>query len=134
LGWKRKLAYTADITALKTRFLGETKRKLTERGLKKSSATVLPIGSVIVCTRATIGECAINTVEMTTNQGFKTIILKDDFDSDFIYYSIVLNKPELIRLSTGSTFGEVPKTAFEKLKIDTPPLFEQRKIAEILST
>lgn len=122
-----------DITALKTRFLGKTKRKLTEKGLKKSSATILPIGSIIVCTRATIGECAINTVEMTTNQGFKNIIPKDNFNSDFIYYSIVLNKSKLVRLSAGSTFGEVSKTAFEKLKLGIPPLGEQKKIAEILS-
>ena len=65
-----------DITALKNKFLGNTKTKITEEGLKNSSAKILPPHSIIVCTRATIGKAAINTVPMSTNQGFKNIIPK----------------------------------------------------------
>jgi type I restriction enzyme S subunit len=122
-----------DITALTNRFLGATVRKLSEKGLKNSSATVLPIGSVVVCTRATIGICAITTVEMTTNQGFKSIVPNDKTTADFLYYLVNHIKPELQRLSSGSTFGEVSKSAFEKIKVELPPYAEQKKIAEILS-
>ena len=66
-----------DITALKNKFLGDTKTKITEEGLKSSSAKILPPFSIIVCTRATIGKAAINTVPMSTNQGFKNIIPKN---------------------------------------------------------
>ena len=55
----------------------ETQRKLTREGLSNSSAKVLPINSVLVSSRATIGRIAINSVEIATNQGFKNIIIKD---------------------------------------------------------
>ena len=65
-----------DITALNgRRYLAKTKSKITEEGLRNSSAFLLPANSVIVCTRATIGEAAINSIPMATNQGFKSIVL-----------------------------------------------------------
>ena len=121
-----------DITALKNKFLGNTKTKITEEGLKNSSAKILPPFSIIVCTRATIGKAAINTVPMTTNQGFKNIIPKN-IDTDFLYYKILSEEHNLIRIASGSTFLEVSKTDFDNFHISIPPLPEQQKIAEILS-
>jgi type I restriction enzyme S subunit len=122
-----------DITALQTRYLGPTVRKLSERGLKNSSAKLLPPNSVIVCTRATIGDCAINTVEMATNQGFKSIVPNENVNTEFLYYSLVLSKKQLLRLAAGSTFGEVSKSDFERITISLPPVEEQRRIAAVLN-
>lgn len=125
-----------DITKLNgSKYIGETIVKISDKGLKSSSATLLPIGSVIVCTRATIGKAAISVEEISTNQGFKNIIpnLKK-VDVEFLYYSIINSGHKLLRLGNGSTFLEVPKSDFEKFKIPLPPLPEQKAIAQVLST
>lgn len=122
-----------DITALGGRkYLGETVRKITALGYKNSSATQLPKYSVIVCTRATIGECAINTVPMTTNQGFKSI-MPDGFNHEFLYYKMMFKKHILQRLGNGSTFLEVSKTDFENIELNFPPTEQERtKISKVL--
>ena len=122
-----------DITALSDKFIGATKAKITEKGLKNSSAKLLPPFSIIVCTRATIGKVAMNTVPMSTNQGFKNIIPKN-IDTDFLYYKILSEDKGLIKIANGSTFLEVSKTDFDNYSISIPPQQEQQKIAEILST
>lgn len=122
-----------DITALKNKFLGNTKTKITQEGLKSSSARLLPPYSIIVCTRATIGKAAINTVPMSTNQGFKNIIPKN-IDTDFLYYKILSEEKGLMKIANGSTFLEVSKSDFDNFHIAVPPLGEQQKIASILST
>lgn len=74
-----------EITALKGRYITHTSRKISEDGLKNSSAKLLPVNSILVCTRATVGDCAIAGIPVSTNQGFKNIILFSEFDCDFIY-------------------------------------------------
>jgi type I restriction enzyme S subunit len=122
-----------EFAKLETRFIEKTDRTLSELGLKKSSATILPPNSIIVCTRATVGACAINSVPMATNQGFKSLVPSNQTDCTFIYYVLTTLKNHFIRFSSGSTFLELSKRDFEKTKISLPPLEEQRAIAEVLS-
>lgn len=124
----------SDITKLKTRFIVNTNQKITQCGLKNSSATLLPPGCIIVCTRATIGNAAINVKEISTNQGFKNIKPIKSINVDWLFYCITLNKHRFVKLGVGSTFLEVSKKDFEKFKVIVPPLSEQQKIAEVLST
>lgn len=121
----------SEVSNLSNRFLYNTERKITKKGLKESSAKLLPINSLIICTRATIGDCCINKVPMCTNQGFKNIIVKNN-NVDFLYYLITKNKNELIRKACGSTFLEISKKDIDNLKFAIPPLAEQEKIAGIL--
>lgn len=121
-----------DITKLKGKYIGETIVKLTEKGLKKSSAKILPPKSIIVCTRATIGQAAINIVPMSTNQGFKNIIPKN-VDFEFLYYKILSESKGLIKIASGSTFLEVSKSVFDNYQISIPPISEQIAIANCLS-
>ncbi len=123
----------SEVSTLSNRFISNTERKITEKGLKESSAKLLPINSLIICTRATIGDCCINKVPMCTNQGFKNIIVKNN-NVDFLYYLITKNKNELIRKACGSTFLEISKKDIDNLKFAIPPLPEQEKIARILGT
>lgn len=125
-----------DITKLNgSKYIGETTVKITDKGLKNSSATLLPKGSVIVCTRATIGKAAISVDEISTNQGFKNIIPNsNEVDVEFLYYSIINSENYLLRLGNGSTFLEVSKSDFENFKILLPPLSEQKSIAKVLTT
>ena len=122
----------SEVSALSNRFITTTIRKITNKGLKQSSAKLLPINSLIICTRATIGDCCINKAPMCTNQGFKNIIVKNN-DVNFLYYLVTKNKKELIRKACGSTFLEISKKDIENLKFAIPSLPEQEKIAEILS-
>lgn len=122
-----------EITKLKNRFIYSTERKITKEGLKNSSAKLLPINSVIVCTRATIGEIGINKVELATNQGFKNIIVSKDNSVDYVYFLLKQNKQKLIEKASGSTFLEISKSEFENLQLHLPPLPEQTRIAGCLS-
>ena len=123
----------SEITRLSSRFIHNTERKITNRGLNNSSASLLPSYSIMICTRATIGECAINTVPMATNQGFKNIVLYESYNIDFIYYALEYNKAQLYRYAYGSTFLEVPKKDFQKILLPIPEFKEQTKIANLIS-
>lgn len=122
-----------DITALKgKKYLFDTERKITSTGLKNSAAEILAIDSVIMTSRATIGECAINKVPVSTNQGFKSLVPKS-IDVEFLYYKMLTQKSKLIKLGSGSTFFEVSKKDIEKLNLYIPTLpQEQAAIAQIL--
>jgi type I restriction enzyme, S subunit len=132
--WNGEISWVTptEITALTTPYLHKTKRKITETGLKSSSARLLSSGSIIVCTRATVGACAITKIPVATNQGFKNITLKRDFDSGFIYHWLVLNKNRLLRVASGSTFLEVSKQDFINIKLRVPEHDEQRRVAAVL--
>lgn len=112
--------------------IDKTERTITELGLKKSSAKLLPENSVLVSSRATIGRIGVNNVPLATNQGFKNIIIKDFSKVSPIYLANVLTGKvdEMQRLGTGGTYKEISKTNFSKIKIPLPPLEVQKAIVE----
>lgn len=124
-----------DITGLNGfKYLTTTSRTITLAGLQASSAELIPQNSVIMTTRATIGECAINTVPVTTNQGFKNFIPLANTSCEFLYYLLAAHKQGFIRLCSGSTFPEIGKTQLQKYMLKLPDnKDEQSAIAEILS-
>ena len=110
-----------------------TERTITDEGLKASSATLVPSGTLIVCTRASVGECAIAGIPLATNQGFKSLVFGADVCPEFIYYSLVEQRHVLERLASGSTFREVSKRDFVRLKLPVPQrIEEQQRIAAVL--
>lgn len=122
-----------DVTALTGRFVNNTSRRITSTGLQNCSAVLLPKGSLMVCTRATIGALAISASEICTNQGFKNIIPNEEFNVEFIYYLLQMNIKEMIKKSSGSTFLELSKKDFEAISVSCPLIKEQQKIAAVLS-
>ena len=122
-----------DVTALTTRYVFKTSRTISKLGVENSSATMLPKGSLMVCTRATIGAMAISTTEICTNQGFKNLVPNNKHNVDCIYYLLAFNSKELFRKASGSTFLELSKKDFEKITLDCPIFEEQQKIASVLS-
>ncbi|WP_311945110.1 restriction endonuclease subunit S [Halomonas piscis] len=123
-----------DITELGGRkYLSGTERTISHAGLRASSAESMPSGSIIMTTRATIGECAINTVPMTTNQGFKNLI-PSSCDAEFLYYLMTTKKAQLIQLCGGSTFLEIGKKSLLAFEVTLPQSHqEQQAIATVLS-
>ena len=75
-----------DITKQNSVYIRSSVRRISAEGLKKSSAKLVPKGSLLVCTRATIGEMAITAHEMCTNQGFKNIIPNQKTNIEFLFY------------------------------------------------
>lgn len=126
-------ATPTDITSNNNKYIYKTNSYITEEGLKKSSANLLPPGSILMTSRATIGARCINKVPMTTNQGFKSLICKKNLHNQYLYYLIDTLIKKLVHLSGGSTFLEVSKKDISNLRIPLPSLNEQKKIASILS-
>ncbi len=134
--WNGKINWITPTEITKTgKYIeNETEKKITELGLKNSSAKLLPKGSLVICTRATVGECSISTYPISTNQGFKNLIPKNNTTIDYLYYYIKSIKHQLIKLGSGSTFLEVSKGDIGKLKLKLPPLLEQNRIVSVLET
>ena len=125
----------SDITGLQRgKYLSETARTISAAGLRASSAEMIPERSLIMTSRATIGECAINVVPMTTNQGFKNIVPFADVDVEFLYYIMTTQKSGLTALCGGSTFLEIGKKQIASYAIRLPSAkAEQVAIATFLS-
>ena len=122
-----------DITGLRGRkYLADTTRTISAAGLQFSSAEVIPPRSLIMTSRATIGECAINLVPMTTNQGFKSIVTFAEIDVEFLYYLMTAQKTSLIAQCAGSTFLEIGKKELSRYMIKSPKdRVEQKAIATV---
>ena len=110
--------------------LKSTKRKITEKGLLKSSTTLLPVDTIIISSRATIGRIAIAKNPTATNQGFKNIIIKDKQKilPYFVAICMTTKVDEMVQVATGGTFKEISKNKFEKLKIPLPSLEIQKQL------
>ena len=121
-------------TEIKSKYISNSKRTITELGLKKSSAKILPIGTLLLSTRATIGDVGIAVNECTTNQGFQSLITKDNSNNEFLYNWITTNKKEFLRKASGSTFLEISKKEIEKISISIPSKPEQERIASFLTS
>lgn len=115
------------------KYQGETPRKLSEIALQRNSLKILPIGSVLLSSRAPIGKVAITTVPMFTNQGFKSAICSEEINNEFLYWFLYANTDYLNSLGTGATFKEISKRTTENIKISLPPLVEQIKVVKILN-
>lgn len=118
---------------MKTKYLTDSVRHISASGLQNSSAKLLPVGTLVLSTRATVGELGIATRPCTTNQGFQSLIMKSGQLVEFWYYWISGHKDELIRRAAGSTFLEIGKSEVSKVAALVPHPDEQRKIAEALS-
>jgi len=122
-----------DITSNNGKYFSKTSRKITKQGLNNSSATLLPKGTLLLCSRATVGEVKIATIEISTNQGFKSLICSETVDNEFLYYLIRLEKQKFIDKAFGSTFLEISKKNTSEIEFDFPPIEEQKASAQILS-
>jgi type I restriction enzyme S subunit len=105
-----------------------TERKITEKGIKNSSAKLLPINSVILSSRAPIGHLAINKSMMATNQGCKGLIPSEAVNYEYLYYFLSHSKQLLNDMGSGATFKELSGSKLAKVEIPLPSLLIQQKI------
>jgi type I restriction enzyme S subunit len=124
-----------DLSNDKVKYIERSERYITKSGYESCSTSLLPIGTVLLSSRAPIGLLAIVKKELCTNQGFKNLIVNSEFiDSEYLYYWLKTRVEYISSLGTGTTFKEVSKTVIEDLEIILPKnIYNQKKIAIVLS-
>lgn len=133
--WNGKILWCTptDITSCSTKYIYTTESKITESGLKASSATLLPKGALLLCSRATIGEVRIAGNTICTNQGFKSLVVHQNISNEWLYYMVHVLKSNMLEKAIGSTFLEISKKDLAELDIIVPEFTEQKAIAQVLS-
>ena len=130
--WDGEIQWFTPSEIGKNKYVDSSLRTITEVGLNNSSAKLLPPNTILLSSRATIGECSLSLRECATNQGFQCLVSKK-CNVDFLYYLIQTKKKDLIRKSCGSTFLEISANEVRKIQVSVPSDVEQQKIAELLS-
>lgn len=123
-----------EVSGEASKLLHDTQEHISPSGLAGSGANLLPEGSLLVTTRATLGARVINAVPMATNQGFKSIVFKKPEEASYYYHLFEKVKPELVRRASGTTFLEISGAEFGSIKLPSPSPEEKLKIAEMLDT
>ena len=127
--WDGDIDWYAPAEIGEQSYVSKSKKTITELGLKKSSARILPVGTVLFTSRAGIGNTAILAKEATTNQGFQSIVpVQNKLDSYFIFSRTNELKRYGEVTGAGSTFVEVSGKQMSKMSIMVPQLSEQQKI------
>ena len=121
----------AEMGNLETPFISESRRTLTNEGLR-TGAELVPAGSIILSSRAPIGHLVINEIPMAFNQGCKGLIPSPAIDTKFAYYFLLTNVPLLESLGTGATFKELSGGKLKEVPFLFPELGEQRRIVTLL--
>lgn len=121
-----------DLSGYGSRHISKGERNISYQGLTNSSAKMLPAASVLLTSRAPIGYVAIAKNQLCTNQGFKSLVLKENADSEFFYYLLKNNVDYIQGMSSGSTFAEISGSQVKALEFKIPSLDVQKRIAGIL--
>src|SRR5690625_317314 len=138
LFWEGEIKWVTptDVTKNNNKYLNNTAETITEEGLNKSAAKVIEKGNVLMTSRASIGKCLLNTVPVTTNQGFTNFIVDENIiNNEFLYYTLIFNAQQFNALGYGSTLKEISKGEISSFNISIPNnVRKQQKIAAILSS
>lgn len=115
-----------------SKYIGKTVRTITDKAIEKTNLSLLPVGTVLLSSRAPIGKVCITRAPMYCNQGFKNLICGEKLYNEYAYYYLKNNVSFLQSLGTGATFKEISKKVVEGITIPIPPLSEQHRIVEEL--
>jgi type I restriction enzyme S subunit len=122
-----------DIGSLHGKILKDTRRKITEEGYQNSGTQLAPTDSIVMTTRAPVGNLAIAGVPLCTNQGCKTLVPKlNRISSSYFYYQFIARKDILGIEATGTTFLELGSDDLKSFPLWYPPIPVQHVIANYL--
>ena len=132
-----------DLSLNKSKFITRGENDISELGLRNSSTTIMPKGTVLFSSRAPIGYIAIAAGDVTTNQGFKSIVPKSEIGTAFVYYFLKNALPTIEGMASGSTFKEISRSTMKSVPAFIPnndaltkfnefctPIFEQQQLLE----
>lgn len=109
-----------DLSVDKSKFIAHGENDISELGYRNSSATMMPAGTVLFSSRAPIGYIAIASNEVTTNQGFKSVVPRPEIGTPFVYYFLLHNLPLIESKASGSTFKEVSGSVMKSVEAVIP--------------
>lgn len=122
-----------DLSGYDRIHISEGSRNISQKGLENSSARLLPKNTILMSSRAPIGYLAIAENELTTNQGFKSIVCDESqVNPYYLYYYLKANMETIKNLGTGSTFSEISGKVVKNIEVKLPSLNLQNKIMEVL--
>lgn len=139
IGWitPRDLSNTSD------KFIDHGAVDITQTGYDSCSVRMLPAGSVLFSSRAPIGYVAIAASDLTTNQGFKSVVPLEGIGSAFVYCFLKRNSSRIADAGSGTTFPEVSGKTMKSIPLTLPdmelcaeftewskPLLEQQRSLE----
>lgn len=124
----------ADLTGYDLPYISKGRRDLSLRGYLNSGARLLPKGSVLFSSRAPIGYCAIAEQDLCTNQGFKSLVLREGMLPEFVRYYLLSAKSYAESLASGTTFLELSSSRLGELQIPVAPTLDQRTIVARLDS
>ena len=132
-----------DLSLNKSKFISHGEIDISELGFSKSSATKMPAGTVLFSSRAPIGYIAIAVNEVTTNQGFKSVVPNENIGTAFMYYLLKFLLPTIEGMASGSTFKEISAAGMKTVPVVIPdnmtiekfnsfctPIFQQQEVLE----
>ena len=132
-----------DLSLNKSKFISHGEIDISELGFSKSSAIKMPTGTVLFSSRAPIGYIAIAANEVTTNQGFKSIVPNENVGTAFMYYLLKFLLPTIEGIASGSTFKEISGAGMKSVPVVIPdnetidkfnafctPIFQQQEVLE----
>ncbi|MDK2063238.1 restriction endonuclease subunit S [Aliarcobacter butzleri] len=130
--WNGTISWVTPTDFNKSNYINNTERKITKSGLNSCGTTLVPKYSIIMTTRAPIGNIAIAENELCTNQGCKSIVVNKKNDEKYTFYQFFTKSELLNSLGSGTTFMELSSKELKNIKIPLPPKEEQIKIASFL--
>ncbi len=132
-----------DLSVNKSKFISHGENDISELGFSKSSAAKMPAGTILFSSRAPIGYIAIAQNEITTNQGFKSVIPHENISTAYMYFLLKNLLPTIEGMASGSTFKEISGTAMKSVPTVMPdadtiqlfssfcePVFKEQEILE----
>ena len=132
-----------DLSIDKSKFVSHGENDISELGFSKSSATKMPAGTVLFSSRAPIGYIAIAQNEITTNQGFKSVIPNEDIGTAYVYFLLKKLLPAIEKMASGSTFKEISGAGMKSVLTVMPdadtihcfntfckPIFKEQELLE----
>lgn len=131
--WKGGINWFTPTEIGEKKYTYESNRKISNSGFLSCSAKMLPIGTILLTSRAGIGDVSILKINACTNQGFQSLIPKLGYSNEYLYYLMITLKSELVKNASGSTFLEISPNKIKEIEIKISTLNEQTRIATILS-
>jgi len=132
-----------DLSLNKSKFISHGEVDISELGFSKSSTIKMPTGTVLFSSRAPIGYIAIAANEVTTNQGFKSVVPNENVGTAFMYYLLKFLLPTIEGMASGSTFKEISGAGMKSIPVVIPdnktidkfnafctPIFQQQEVLE----
>lgn len=132
--WNGEIVWITPQDISKHDRLIDSTRKITADGLASCSTVLVPSGSIILTSRAPVGNVGLSEIELCTNQGCKALLpIPEYLDNEFAFLLLKIIKAELQSLATGTTFTEISTSKLSSVKMPLPPLPEQMKITNYVN-